>query len=224
MATFLSLVNDLLVELREDEVTTWNETAYSKLIGKFINRAKSKVEKAHYWTANYTTYIVTTTAGTYAYALTGAGNESVLLQKDGGRGPDVFNNTEDLYLKQPPFDKMSYWLNLNDPDNGIPHYFGFNDFDASGDPIVDLYPIPDGVYSILFNMYVPTAELTADADTVIIPVEAIRRYAYYLAIKERGDDGSGGIATLISDYTDALADDIVIDRLRLPNHNSWDAE
>lgn len=34
MATFLQMVNDVLIRLRENQVSTYNETAYSTLIAK----------------------------------------------------------------------------------------------------------------------------------------------------------------------------------------------
>ena len=40
LPTYLSLVNDVLVRLREPEVTTINENVLSKLVSKFVNDAK----------------------------------------------------------------------------------------------------------------------------------------------------------------------------------------
>jgi hypothetical protein len=36
MTTYLQMVNDTLVRLRENEVSTVTESAYSTLIGKFV--------------------------------------------------------------------------------------------------------------------------------------------------------------------------------------------
>jgi hypothetical protein len=47
--TYLELVNDVLVRLREPTVSTVIQTAYSSLIGKFINDAKRQVEDAFAW-------------------------------------------------------------------------------------------------------------------------------------------------------------------------------
>ena len=42
--TYLEMVNDVLVRLREPVVTTVSETTYSALIGKFVNDAKRQIE------------------------------------------------------------------------------------------------------------------------------------------------------------------------------------
>ena len=47
--TFLNLVNSVLVELRETQVSTINATAYSPLIAKWVNDAKRQVEDAWDW-------------------------------------------------------------------------------------------------------------------------------------------------------------------------------
>jgi hypothetical protein len=43
MTTYLQAVNDVLVRLREEEVSTVSETTYSALIGKFVNDAKRQI-------------------------------------------------------------------------------------------------------------------------------------------------------------------------------------
>jgi len=40
LPTYLDLVNDVLVRLREPEVGTVNENTLSKLVGAFVNDAK----------------------------------------------------------------------------------------------------------------------------------------------------------------------------------------
>ena len=62
--TYLQLVNSVLRRLREDEITTVNETDYSKLVGDFVNDAIQVVENSSDWTALRTTVTVNTVAGT----------------------------------------------------------------------------------------------------------------------------------------------------------------
>ena len=45
------MINDVLVRLREPTVSTPTETAYSSLIGKFVNDAKRQIEDAFAWNA-----------------------------------------------------------------------------------------------------------------------------------------------------------------------------
>ena len=42
--TYLELVNDVLIRLRETTVSTVSETTYSALIGKFVNDAKRRLK------------------------------------------------------------------------------------------------------------------------------------------------------------------------------------
>jgi len=61
--TYLELVNDVLVRLRETAVSTVSETSYSSLIGKFVNDAKRQIEDAYAWNVLGTTITLSTTAG-----------------------------------------------------------------------------------------------------------------------------------------------------------------
>ena len=45
--TYLELVNDVLLRLREQTVTTVSLTNYSQLIGKFVNDSKRQIEDAY---------------------------------------------------------------------------------------------------------------------------------------------------------------------------------
>ena len=47
MTTYLQAVNDVLVRLREEQVSTVTETSYSSLIGKFVNDAKRQIEDSY---------------------------------------------------------------------------------------------------------------------------------------------------------------------------------
>src|SRR5574343_1061147 len=73
MKTYLQLVNDALIRLRENQVSTVTETAYSTLIAKYINDAKRQVEDAWNWDALSTTITLPTVVGTTTYTLTGSG-------------------------------------------------------------------------------------------------------------------------------------------------------
>ena len=47
--TYLEAINKVLRRLREDEVPSPDSTAYSKLIGDFVNDAKRLVEDSWNW-------------------------------------------------------------------------------------------------------------------------------------------------------------------------------
>ena len=65
--TYLELVNDVLIRLREPSVTTVTSNDYSTLIGKFVNDAKRQIEDAYAWNVLGTTITVSTVSGTYQY-------------------------------------------------------------------------------------------------------------------------------------------------------------
>ena len=73
--TYLQLINDVLIRLRETQVSTANETSYSTLIGKFVNDAKRQIEDAYAWNVLGQTVTFPTVAGTYIYSMTGAGQK-----------------------------------------------------------------------------------------------------------------------------------------------------
>mgnify|MGYP000544108538 CR=1 FL=1 len=51
LPTYLQLVNDVLVRMREPEVSSVSDTPYSSLIGVLVNDAKREVENATMWQA-----------------------------------------------------------------------------------------------------------------------------------------------------------------------------
>ena len=47
MKTYLELVNQVLVAMRESEVSDVTQNNYTKMVGKFINDAKQQCEDAN---------------------------------------------------------------------------------------------------------------------------------------------------------------------------------
>ena len=201
--TYLEVVNSILRRLREDTVSSVTENEYSTLIGDLVNTVKSEVEDAWKWNALRSTITVNTIASTYRYVLTDAGTKSSLL--------DSYNNTSDWQLRV----ASSPWLNQQftyaDPQTGEPTYYGVNGADSSGDIQVDVYPIPDAVYVLDFNLILKQAELSADADVPLVPSDVLVLGAWALAVSERGEDGGAGFAELDGKYRQALSDAIAID-------------
>ena len=133
--TYLELVNDILIRLREAEVESVAQTDYSKLIGKFVNDAKRQVEDAYSWNVLSTTVTISTVANTHSYSMTGAGQKFRVV--------DAINDTQDLALRNIPFANMNRFLNFGTTQTAAPTYFAFNGVDGSNDTKVDVYPVPD---------------------------------------------------------------------------------
>jgi len=211
--TYLELVNDVLVRLRETAVSTVSETSYSALIGKFVNDAKRQIEDAFAWNVLGTTITLSTTSGTYSYALTGAGQKFQVI--------DVINVTSNVGMKNIDFASMNRKQNFSTPVSGIPYEYAFDGVDGSYDTKVTLYPRPDGVYSIPFSLTVPQATLSSDATIVAVPDVLIVQNAYARALVERGEDGGLSSSEAYQLYKAMLADYIALEGTRYPENQEF---
>jgi hypothetical protein len=200
--TYLQLVNDVMVRLREPEVTAVTDNAYSKLIGKFVNDAKRQVEDSFNWNALRTTQAVTTSSSVYSYSLTDCEQRFRVLY--------VLNSGDDWFLGYKTRTEMADLI-FNQPlVSGSPEYYSFNGVDSNGDTKVDLYPVPDGVYTINFEVVKPQAELSASADQLKVPSEPVIFLAYSKALNERGEDNGVNSTEAYQLYRQSLADHIAI--------------
>jgi hypothetical protein len=224
--TYLELVNEVLREMREDEVTTVSETEYSTLIGQFVNYAKERVERAWDWGILRDTIRLTTSIGTHEYVLTGAGKKFRILKRV-AKAPselDVYDDTNDVFLRKADSSWLTTRFNDNNVESGIPVWFDFNSYDSSGDPYVNLFPVPSGTYNINFNMVIPQAKLTSESTELLVPEEPVIRLAYYRAVRERGDELGAALPELYNDYKEVLAETVIEDRMRYPEYNTWIVE
>ena len=211
--TYLELVNDVLVRLRETTVSTVSETSYSALIGKFVNDGKRQVEDAFAWNVLGTTITLSTTSGTYSYALTGAGQKFQVI--------DVINVTSNVGMKNIDFASMNRKQNFSTPVSGIPYEFAFDGVDGNYDTKVTIYPRPDGVYSIPFSLTVPQATLSSDATIVAVPDVLVVQNAYARALVERGEDGGLSSSEAYQLYKAMLSDYIALEGTRYPENQEF---
>ena len=211
--TYLELINDVLIRLREPVVTANNQTTFSTLIGKFVNDAKRQIEDSFSWNALGQTITVTTASSTASYSLTGAGQKFQVI--------DVINTTSLLGLTNITFVDMNRKLNFTPLANSIPTEFAFDGVDASYDTKVNLYPIPDGVYTIKFALTVPQATLSSDQTIVLVPDVLVVQNAYSRALVERGEDGGLNSSEAFLLYKAMLADYISLESTRYPEHQEF---
>ena len=211
--TFLELVNDVLVRLREPVVTTYSETTYSTLISKFINDAKRQIEDAFSWNALGSTITVTTVASTSSYSLTGSGQKFQVM--------DVINTTSLIGMRNISFVEMNRNLNFAPVPQGTPTQFAFDGVDASYDTKVSLYPVPDTVYTVKFMLTIPQASLSADATVVKVPDVLVVQNAYARALVERGEDGGLSSSEAYNLYRAMLSDYIALEGTRYPENQEF---
>tara|TARA_B100000378_G_C18012958_1_gene401355 strand:- start:485 stop:1141 length:657 start_codon:yes stop_codon:yes gene_type:complete len=213
---YLTLVNSVLRRLREAEVASVSTNSYSKLVGDFVNDAKRMVEDSWDWSGLRDTKTVTTSDGTQEYTLTGVDHSFKLL--------DANNDTSNGRLQH----QSQAWLNnntvLNDAATGVPSNFIWSGNNGSPDynATVKLYPTPDGVYSLKFDVVDRTPVFTHDTnDTVSVPSAPIIAYALALAARERGETGGASSQELYSIADACLADAIAMDAARFPTETIW---
>jgi hypothetical protein len=212
--TYLECVNRVLRRLRENEVTTVNETPYSKLIGDLVNVVKAEVEDSWNWSALRTTLTAVTTPTLFNYVLVGSGTRIRVL--------DIFNDSENTVIEQRGtkwFDKV--YLTYDQP-TGSPMFYNFNGVDSNGDTQVDFFPIPDAVYNIRINCVIPQDELVADSTQILIPANLLVEGALARAISERGDDG--GYAEQEQRYRSMASDLIAIESSQRLDEMIWVAD
>lgn len=207
--TYLELVNAVLVRLRESTVSTVSLNTYSTLVGKFVNDAKRQIEDAYDWNALGQELTVTTTANTYIYALTGAGQKFRVSS-------DPLNTTSNVVMQNISVSNMRQKQNFTPIVTNIPAQYCFEGVNGSGDAQIQLYGRPDGAYIIKFFLTIPQAVLSSDSTSVLVPDVLIEQNAYARALVERGEDGGLSSSEAYNLYRSMLADYISLEATRFP--------
>jgi hypothetical protein len=201
--TYLSLMNSVLRRLREEEVADVTETAYSKMVGDYINDAKSLVQDSHDWSTLRKTIVVPTVENTTEYSLTGAGERVKLYS--------AINDTSNFFMhyESPNWFNNAYYI--SGEVTGTPDSYTFSGVDSNADTKVRVYPKPSGVFSLRFDVCSREPDLTVDSSTTVLPAMPIIHNAVALLARERGE--TGGTTTqdyfIIADkhLSDAIAQD-----------------
>lgn len=210
--TYLEIVNRVLRRMREKEVTSVSSTSYSRLIGDLVNDVKDEVEQAWNWNALRSTYRVETVNGLLNYVLVNA--------KQGGRLLNAWNDTSKIQLQElTTLAAENAFLSQRDP--GEPIFYSFNGTNVNDDLQVDVWPIPDGVYVLTFNMVIAQDTLTADGTAIRVPWKPIVEGSIARAIQERGEDGATGAEVQNARYRQALSDAIAADSSLHEDEITW---
>lgn len=210
---FISLVNDVLVRLREPEASSVGDTPYVKLIARFVNDSKRMVEDSYNWNALTETLSATTTADVFNYILVGSGQRFRVI--------DVLNDTDNFFLMNAPTVWMDQQFLLTTAQKGSPKYYNFNGTDSNGDTQVDLFPIPNGAYNLRFNIIKPQEPLVNNADILLVPHEPVILGALARAQAERGEDNGVQSGETYSLFKQSLADAIALESGRYIEEGVW---
>ena len=188
--TYLSMVNDLLVEINEPEITGISSAVgIQKQVSKCVNRAYFDIVDAvdnWAWLATntpqneyYGNTFIETVAGTRWYLLK-AGSANVDADYDAVDWDRFTSTTEGVSGKSAPhtINKLSFitldvWRNTYarneelDKSSASPAYgVPLRVIRSSDGRRFGLSPIPDDVYRIYFNAYNRPSELVNDTDEV----------------------------------------------------------
>jgi hypothetical protein len=215
LPTYLDLVNDVLVRLREPAVSSVNENTLSAIVGKFVNDAKRQVEDSYNWNALVVTLSIVTIPTVFNYGLTSSGSRFKVL--------DVYNQTSLIQMSNASSAYMNeqFITSGTAPPTGSPYYYNFNGIDPLGDTLVDILPIPDKAYTLFFNVYVPQEELNTNTTTMYVPKEPVILLAYARALVERGEDGGLNSSEAYSMYKSSLSDAISLESSRYVEEECW---
>ena len=210
---YLELTNSVLRRLREPEATSVSDNDYVRLIATYVNDSKRQVEDAYNWNSLSETLSAVTTANIFNYVLVGSGQRFRCI--------DILNDTSNIVMQNQTTRWMDRAFLIDNPTKGEPVYYNFNGTNVDGDTQVDIYPIPDGVYNIRFNVIKPQVELVANSDKLFVPHEPVILGAFARAIAERGEDAgiTGNEAYAL--YLTSLADAISLESGRYIEEGEW---
>ena len=206
--TYLNLMNSVLRRLREEETTSVTSTTYVKMVGDFINDAKTLVGQAADWSALRETLTISTTASDNTYSLTGGGDNVKVMS--------MLNDTQNCFMTYQTKDWFNDALYISNAVEGAPKYFTYNGLDGNGDTQILLGPTPDGVYSIRVDLVKRQADLTANTDSLLIPAQPVIHLAVALLARERGETGGTSTAEYFQIANQYLSDAIAIDAAKHP--------
>lgn len=211
--TYLELVNAVLRKLREEEVTTVDESDYSKLIGDFVNDGTQLVENSWDWSALRYTYSLNTVADTSTYALTGFGSRSKILY--------IHNETYNNYVYQESLQRIRELALGTNNATGPVRYFAVDALDSNGDAQIRLYQTPNSVQNLSVYTVKRNTSLTNDADNVVVPTQPIIQFAFAYALRERGETGGQSAAEQLIFAQEDLRNSITFDANLHPEELIW---
>jgi len=226
--TYKDLVNAVLRRVRETQVGTVSESAYSTLIGEYVNDAKQAVEDAWNWACLRKVISFTLSAGVYTYdlsstAIVGAGNE---LSERSKIQTDPYYNTalavdnttgNPYYLRQYDIEWLNrqYQLMSTHPDVPFPSIFALTT--TSTAVIVNLLEKPLGPRNWQMVFKNPQAALAGDNDVLAVPYQPVILLATNYALAEKGEEIGQPGNEAEKKYLTSLGDAIALDSSQSPH-------
>jgi hypothetical protein len=210
---YIDIVNNVLRRLRESEVQTIAQTSYSKLIGDFVNDAKTIVDSAWRWSQYRVEIDFNTTNNVGMYSLTNSGVNPVVV--------NALNDTTNVFLEYQSPTWFEQQTKLQDIVYGAPAYYTFAGEDGDGDVIVKVYPVPDDAYALVFNVIKDPVDLAIETSDLSIPHQPVIQLAFAMALRERGETGGQSAAEQFGVAETFLSDAIALDAAKNPEELIW---
>lgn len=218
--TFLQILNEVLELLRESTVSSIYETSYSKLISHFVNEAKREVEDSWNWSMLRQTVSFTTVSGTHDYTMDGITSDIAMGQRF--KILSALDSTNYVTLQRINYNRLQRYYNFTVPQTNIPDAYAITST-VSGNPVISLWPIPNGAYPIKIYAVIPQGDLVdGDEATVVkVPYQPVVLGAWAKAISERGEDSSTQYAEVLSRYNKTLSELISMDTANYDEELVW---
>jgi hypothetical protein len=205
--TYLELVNDVLIRMREDPIDSIGGSSQAELgdpvaymVKQFVNDAKRVVEDSHVWNALRDEWVVVTSQGTSTYPLTGSGGRAVLESVFSAWGGAIREATLNKIRKD----------SLRGGEN-TPMYYAIDGTDANGDARIRLSPTPKAAGNFHVYGFKYQDDLQKDTDVLKVPHKPVVYYALALAARERGEVGGQTSTDIFGLAKNYLSDAIALD-------------
>jgi hypothetical protein len=184
------------------------------MVGYLVNDAKRQVEDAWDWDVQNTTLTITTAPGTSTYTIIGSGT------KQKGVSANITTIGSQATLTPVPLKWIQNQQQLTTTTSAKPSYYAWRGNNGT-DSKVELYDSPDGIYTIKFNLNVPQVALSAAADVILVPSDAVVMGAYARALAERGEDGALASSEAYGLFKGILSDRISLEQSRSEDYSTW---
>lgn len=210
--TYLQVVNQVLRRLREDEVNAVNTSAYSKMVGDFVNDAYKLVSNAWDWSSLWQDIEILTAEGVSEYPLTGA--------SQGAKVQTAYNVSQKAIMQYFPLAVIRHRY-ITDAAKGSPGLYTFTST-TEGVPQIKVYPEPDQEYTLSFNTVVRSDLLENNDDPLRVPHLPVVHLTLGLLARERGETGGTSAPEYFGIADQYLADAVALDANRSPEKLTWE--
>lgn len=215
--TYLSLVNDVLIRLREDTIDSVGgssaalvEDPVAYMVKQFVNDAKRLVEQAHTWNALRTEWTISAVQGTHTYALANSGDSAVIETVLSSAGREV---------AEAPLSKVR--KDALGGGQNTPRSYAANGVDASANLQVQLSPTPKEAGTFYVYGFKAQSDLQTDTDVCLVPSKPVIYVALAMAARERGEVGGQTSTDLFAVAQGYLSDAIAIDAATNSHDDIW---